>query len=263
MTLNALRAPASVLLLTLVAVGLSAGLLLGVVPWIIAQAYRGESLPVLNAMIRGQAAVPVDHYLSIWRALAMQILAGETSIGLLLVLLSFSPLQHVIDRRLGPAPSVSRMSPRQVIAASLVVLVLAGFQLANIVFQREDWPFSSYPMYAGRQGDRIAWLRVYGVTPSVELPLVPEHHLRPFDAARLNYSLARGVLGRDDHPAITERAMKSLYRLYETGRRAGDHEGPPVQALRLYREGWQILPSLANKPAPEERRLLFELPVAD
>jgi hypothetical protein len=250
-------------LLAFAALALSAGLLLGAAPRVIAQAYRGESLPVLNAMIRGQAAVPVDHYLSLWRDLAMRILTVEAGIALLLALLSFPLLHRAVDRWLGPAPAASRMSRRHVIVASSVVLALVGLQLLDVAFQREDWPFSSYPMYAGRQGDRIAWLRVYGVTASTEFPLVPEHHLRPFDTARLNYSLSDGVLGRADQAAALERAMKSLYRLYETGRRGGEHGGPAVHALRLYHEGWQILPSLANKPTPEERRLLFELRVAD
>jgi hypothetical protein len=244
-------------------VGLSAGLLLGAVPRVIGQAYRGESLPVLNAMIRGQAVSPVDHYLSVWRDVALRILAVEAAIGLLLVLLSFPPLQRAIDRRLGSAACASGMSRRQVIAASLIVLALAGLQLFDILFQREDWPFSSYPMYAARQGDHIAWLRVYGVAHSGELALIPELYLRPLDTARLNYSFSREILSREDRAAATERALRSLYGLYEGGRRARDHEGPAVHTLRLYQERWRILPSLVNRSAPDERRLLFELRVAD
>ena len=260
---NGLRAPAGVLLVTLAVVALSSVLLLGVVPGVITRAYRGESLAMLNAMIRGQAVFPVDHYLSVWHGLAMRVLTVEAAIGLLLALLSLPRLQQAIDARLGAAPDTVGMSRCQMVAASLVVLGLVGLQLLDIVLQREDWPFSNYPMYAGRQGDRIAWLRVYGVTPSGEVALIPERHLRPLDTARLNYAFSREILAREDQPAAAERALRSLHALYERSRHAGEHDGPVVHGLRLYREGWRILPSLANRSTPDERRLLHELRVAD
>jgi predicted DCC family thiol-disulfide oxidoreductase YuxK len=51
------------------------GLATLVVPALIESAYRGESLPALNAIIEGRGAFPVDHYLQAWNTLAWQFTA--------------------------------------------------------------------------------------------------------------------------------------------------------------------------------------------
>ncbi len=265
--MRALRPPALVLLVTLLGIGLSAAILFAVVPPIIAQAYRGESFPMLNAMIRGQAVHPVEHYLRVWRDLSMKILTIEAALGVLLALLAWPPLQRAVDRVLGapvvsPGPGGSRMTWGQLIVANCVVFALVGAQVVDIGFQREDWPFSNYPMYSGEQTDRLRWIRLYGVARAGEFPLTPERQLRPFDSVRVNYSLGQ-LLTRADHDASTRRALLNLHELYERGRRAGEHIGPPLQALRLYRVSWRIEPGLTNRSAPEERELLYELRVAD
>jgi hypothetical protein len=268
LTVRELRPPALILLMTLLGIGLSAAILSAVVPPIIAQAYRGESLPLLNAMIRGQAVHPVEDYLRAWRDLSMQILIVEVTLGLLLALLCWPPLQRTVDRVLG-APVVSprhdprsRMTRRQLIVANCVVFALVGIQLLNIGLQREDWPFSNYQMYAGEQTDQLQWIRLYGVAQAREFPLSPGQ-LRPFDhSVRVHHSLGQ-LLTRADHDTSTRRALQNLHELYERGRRAGEHTGPPIQALRLYRVIWRIEPGLTNKSAPEERQLLHELRVGD
>src|SRR5262249_44431707 len=45
-----------------------------VVPHLIRTAYRGESLPVFNAMISGQAVQPLEHYLLLWNRLWISLL---------------------------------------------------------------------------------------------------------------------------------------------------------------------------------------------
>ena len=263
-----LRPPSLILVMTLLGIGLSAGVLFAVVPGIIAPAYRGESFPLLNAMIRGQAVHPVEHYLRVWRDLSLKILTVEASLGLLLALLSWPPLQRVVDRAMG-APVVgprdgarSRMTRGQLIVANCVVFALVGTQLVNIGLQREDWPFSNYPMYSGEQTDQLRWIRVCGVAQAGEFPLAPERQLRPFDSVRVHHSLGQ-LLTRADDGTSTRRALQNLHELYERGRRAGEHSGPPIQALRLYRVSWRIEPGLTNRSAPEERELLYELRIAD
>jgi predicted DCC family thiol-disulfide oxidoreductase YuxK len=49
------------------------GLATLVVPALIGSAYRGESLPAINAVIEGRGTFPVDHYLQLWNTLAWQI----------------------------------------------------------------------------------------------------------------------------------------------------------------------------------------------
>ena len=48
------------------------GLATLVVPALIESAYRGESLPAINAIIEGRGAFPVDHYLQLWNTFAWQ-----------------------------------------------------------------------------------------------------------------------------------------------------------------------------------------------
>jgi len=198
----------------------------------------------------------------------MKILTVEAALGFLLALLSWPPLQRAVDRVLGP-PVVSpgpdarsRMTRGQLIVANCVVFALVGTQAVDIGLQREDWPFSNYPMYTGEQTDQLRWIRLYGVAQAGEFPLTPERQLRPFDSVRVHYSLGQ-LLTQADHGTSTRRALQNLHELYERGRRAGEHTGPPIQALRLYRVSWRIEPGLTNRSAPEERELLYELRVAD
>lgn len=59
-----------------------------VVPSVIESAYRGESLAVLNHLIRGQHAHPVTHYLSLWKRIAVAVfLVGSGSWLMVLVAL--------------------------------------------------------------------------------------------------------------------------------------------------------------------------------
>ncbi len=58
-----------------------------IVPAIIASAYRGESFPLLNDIISGQAIHPLEDYLAdwemiSWRALGMLVLVGLTPLPL-------------------------------------------------------------------------------------------------------------------------------------------------------------------------------------
>ena len=248
-------------------VALTAVVLFGLGPILVRAAYRGESLPWLNAVIRGQAANPVEHYLGLWHALGVRLLTAELLLVLVVIGLLSAPFQGLVDRFLGPVaarfarPPGYGMGAASAIGASLVIVALAGGQLADIVLSREDWPFSSYPMYSGQERDSIEWTRVYGVTATGEIVLVPERHLRPFDTARLHYAINGAVLHRPEQPAARDRALRTFHELYEAGRRAGEHDGPPVQALRLYIERWQLDPSLTNRDAPDQRSLLHEFRV--
>ena len=58
-----------------------------VVPALIKNAYRGEGPPVLNAIIEGRQAFPVEHYLQAWNALALQLTLHALLYGLLGVLI--------------------------------------------------------------------------------------------------------------------------------------------------------------------------------
>ena len=64
------------------------------VPRLIESAYRGESLPVLNSLIKGQATHSVDEYLRDWEQLAWRSTVASTVFGLLglvLIMATSSP----------------------------------------------------------------------------------------------------------------------------------------------------------------------------
>src|SRR5215475_7493627 len=65
-----------------------------VVPVVIESAYRGESLPVLNSLIKGQATHSVDEYLRDWGQIAWGTTVASTAFGLLglvLIMVTTSP----------------------------------------------------------------------------------------------------------------------------------------------------------------------------
>ena len=53
-----------------------------IVPSIIENAYRGESLPFLNDIISGQAIHPVEHYLASWETISWRLLGVLSLIGI-------------------------------------------------------------------------------------------------------------------------------------------------------------------------------------
>jgi predicted DCC family thiol-disulfide oxidoreductase YuxK len=59
-----------------------------VVPPIIESAYRGESLPFLNSIIKSQHVNPISHYLQKWDRLTMHYLLNGVGLGLLALLVS-------------------------------------------------------------------------------------------------------------------------------------------------------------------------------
>jgi len=65
-----------------------------VVPPVIESAYRGESLPALNSLIKGQATHSVDEYMRDWEQFAWRSTVASTAFGLLglvLIMVTTSP----------------------------------------------------------------------------------------------------------------------------------------------------------------------------
>ncbi len=59
-----------------------------VVPPIIESAYRGETWPVLNGMIKGQHVNPITHYLQKWNRITVSVLVSWVGVWLLAMLMS-------------------------------------------------------------------------------------------------------------------------------------------------------------------------------
>lgn len=138
----------------------------------------------------------------------------------------------------------------------LLCLIIAGSTYA-VVAEREIWPFSPYPMYSWIEKNRsVKRLQLYGVTIEAtpqEFPIIAMKHLAPLDDARLYVALQR-VKGRALKHSLTD-----MLQRYEELRRSGDHDGPPLQGLRLYQLVWKDIDPEHFKPTgPDQRRLISE-----
>jgi len=137
--------------------------------------------------------------------------------------------------------------------------------LVEILTRREHWPFARYHMYSTPQRDyAYRQIRLYGVTdelPSGELPWLASAYIWPFDQSRLIYALNR-LRNANEDPGRLTNALNDLLERYECRRLRGQHDGPPVRALRLYENRWHLDPGGDPDAEPERRTLLLEHPRA-
>ncbi len=104
-----------------------------------------------------------------------------------------------------------------------------------------------------RRPPTITRLWIYGVREDgAEAPLANRAAYRP-----LAVSQVEKVLDRGDERRIGE-ALDDLLARYEARRRKGDHRGPALVGLRLYRMTWTADPTVANRDRPRSRELVAE-----
>lgn len=155
-------------------------------------------------------------------------------------------------------PRVRPMPRSRMLLVSLVVAAILAGQLYDTAVDGDHWPFSSYPMFAKPRESVVRLKRLYGVTTAGEVPLVVPRHLAPFHEARLMTAFKR--LGRRDDRALRlNAALHGVLEIYEQRRRAGAHDGPMLDGVRLYLVTWPLEPAAANRDAPGTRRLLGEV----
>ena len=129
----------------------------------------------------------------------------------------------------------------------------------------EAWPFLDYRMYAdSKPTPEVDWLELVGYGPDgTTLRLDDEAYIVPFAYSELLRSLyALDVLGEVD-PTPARRALTGLLDAYETQRYLGEHAGPPLDRMEVYRVRWTAQPGAANFDQPDSRTLLqsVSLPV--
>jgi glucosyl-dolichyl phosphate glucuronosyltransferase len=150
------------------------------------------------------------------------------------------------------------MSPRRLVLATLLTLGIVGGSAVDVVRDREHWPFSQYPMFSNIDHSHDhRTLRLHGVVRNSarEVPLTDFAYVEPFDQCRLSTALSRMSV---DRPADLAAAVEDVYARYERRRKAGDHDGPPLQAVRLYRLQWTLQPDAGNAMEPDARALVYE-----
>lgn len=150
------------------------------------------------------------------------------------------------------------MSLLQRIAAYLAILAFAVPSLIVALVGGEVWPFLDYRMYdKAKLTPEVDWLELVGRTEDGQaFPLDNEQYIVPFAYSELLRALyALNVTGAVD-PLPARRALIGLLVAYEMQRRAGEHDGPPLKAIDVYRVGWMARPGADNYTRPVFRTRL-------
>lgn len=150
------------------------------------------------------------------------------------------------------------MRRRQWLAAYVAMLAFGLPSVLVALVGGEAWPFLDYRMYAdSKPTSEVDWLELVGRGPDgTVLRLDNEAYIVPFAYSELLRSLySLGVLGEAD-PTPARRALAGLLDAYETQRRLGEHDGPPLDRIEVYRVRWTARPGAANFNTPDSRTLL-------
>ena len=130
--------------------------------------------------------------------------------------------------------------------------------LACIIAGRDVWPFLSYPMYADLVRGRRELFWLYGESRGRERPLHGVRYWHPADEQRLGAGLAT-LAGSSEGATRLHAALAALAERYERRRRSGEHDGPALDALRVYAVRWDVRSVRAVPRAPDDRALIAEL----
>jgi GT2 family glycosyltransferase len=231
------------------------------VPPLIASAYRGESWPLFNRMIRGQSAHPLADYLVYWDYLQWTFLLLFFVVGLLIVGIVRPEFQAAFwrptVRSLEDSSQMVPMARQRLLLIYGLLAVILGGSLFDIIGDTEHWPFSNYPMYSGTEKSHsLTTFRLFGVTQDgSEISLHNDiRYLQPFDNSRLPQAFERVA---EKHQL--KEAVLDCFLRYEALRRAGRHSGPQLQAMRLYRVYWVLDPWARNVDHPDHKDLFVEV----
>lgn len=235
-------------------------------PSIIESAYRGESLPVLNSIIAGQAKHPVDKYVADWNALANHVLLVFLVFGLGFFVISNTRFQRYWEARYPPSDGAGTgtLSRRRVRIIYLVGSVLVVGSLYDIATDTEQWPLSQYSMYRTvRWRDQVTKWHLFGVHEGGEIPLTAQPYFRPFTRSLLLTTL-RQRWSKPNRTELLDEALLNFLALYQASRRDGFHDGPPLTGLRLYQLTWTLDHAVHKKAArPDEKELAHEVWLAE
>lgn len=254
-------------LLALALLGAGAELL---VPRWIADAHRGTSLPALNRILAGRGAHPVEHYVAVWHAIVGRAAAILVGLWALAATLSHPAVAARLAAMLSPRtggpealdPPVPAPGRRRLVAA--IAFAITAGSLGEIIldppYRREHWPFSQYQMYSEMPKQVLEARRLFGVVsgPSgEEIALCDKPYVDPFDHSRLWFSWNR-MDGSRERERLLPIALRDCLERYESRRAQGLHDGPRLDAVRLYRLRWTLDRRALNRGAAG-RDLLWEV----
>ena len=159
----------------------------------------------------------------------------------------------------------SSMSRCQHLAAYLAMVAFGVPSLVIALLGGAVWPFLDYRMYAeAKLTPDVDWLELVGhTTDGRAIPLSDDAYIVPFDSSELLRTLETLGIQQQDQALPARRALAGLLRAYEALRRAGEHDGPPLIALEVYRVRWTALPGASNYATPESRTSLQLVPLSE
>lgn len=152
-----------------------------------------------------------------------------------------------------------RLSLTERVPAYALAAIVIGGSAYDIVRDQEHWPFSQYPMFSTVERSRtFESLRLFGVMADgrSEVPLLAHDYLEPLDQCRLSTSLS-WIARMPDGPAMLEDIVRRSFRRYEARRARGEHDGPELAAVRLYRCRWNLRHDASNSETPDFRELVL------
>jgi len=148
------------------------------------------------------------------------------------------------------------MNRRRLIQINGLLALLVALHLYENIVDDEHWPFCSYPMYSELETDgALTTYRIVGVRhDGSEAAIHKNEFIHPFDQSRLSEGLQGAHFERDGGAL----ALNDVLQRYERRRLSGEHVGPAIKQVRLYRLTHQLEPWAANYDAPTQRELLAE-----
>lgn len=158
------------------------------------------------------------------------------------------------------------MSFMQRATAYLAMLAFGVPSVLIALIGGEVWPFLDYRMYAdAKLTSEVEWLALVGRTANdAVFTLDDEQYITPFAPSELLRSLYNlDILGETD-TAPARRALQGLLAAYERGRLAGEHNGPRLVALEVYRLQWHahLREPSGNRP-PDTQTLIQTVRLPD
>jgi glucosyl-dolichyl phosphate glucuronosyltransferase len=145
--------------------------------------------------------------------------------------------------------------------AYALIAFLVGGSAYDILIDREHWPFSQYPMFSDIQTSReFTSLRLYGVISGSgsEIPLLDSALIGPMDQCRLSTALSWISRTPDADQRLAD-VLRTTYDRYERRRLSGEHDGPPLDSIRLYRNYWTLQTDASPHDRPDMREFVMAL----
>lgn len=150
------------------------------------------------------------------------------------------------------------MSLTQRLCAYAAILAFGVPSVLIALTGGEVWPFLDYRMYAETKlTPEVDWLALVGRTNNgAPFPLDDERYIVPFAHSELLRALyALDILGETD-AAPARRALRGLLAAYERDRLSGEHHGPRLVSLEVYRVRWHARPGVSHHMIPDTQQLL-------